>query len=219
MALEPALVFAFLSAPIDTPCYLDRLAKNQLCGLEKHGCGIYTAEGITKLCEGLKGSAVTSLKCAAALWRGGRSSRYIVLIDEAKWAVKDAGVGEDGVGGERVGGGGCGGDDDGGSGCGGGGKADGGEGGGGGGALGPGVAVRIGRFNSMAGREGVVVRRRHDRWAVQMLGEDVPVSELMSFRPDQLEVEDGRGGWRPLEASEIDSFDHANWLAFLSMSF
>ena len=28
--------------------------------------GTYTAEGITKLCEGLKGSAVTSLKCAAA---------------------------------------------------------------------------------------------------------------------------------------------------------
>ena len=28
--------------------------------------GIYTTEGITKLCEGLKGSAVTSLRCAAA---------------------------------------------------------------------------------------------------------------------------------------------------------
>ena len=28
--------------------------------------GTYTAEGITKLCEGLKESAVTSLKCAAA---------------------------------------------------------------------------------------------------------------------------------------------------------
>ena len=28
--------------------------------------GTYTAEGITKLCEGLKGSAVTSLECAAA---------------------------------------------------------------------------------------------------------------------------------------------------------
>ena len=28
--------------------------------------GTYTAEGITKLCEGLKGSAVTSLRCAAA---------------------------------------------------------------------------------------------------------------------------------------------------------
>ena len=49
----------------------------------------------------------------------------------------------------------------------------------------------------MAGREGVIVRRRHDRWAVQMLGEHVPVSRLMSFRPDQLEIGDGRGGWRP----------------------
>jgi hypothetical protein len=30
------------------------------------GHGTYTAKGITKLCEALKGSAVTSLKCAAA---------------------------------------------------------------------------------------------------------------------------------------------------------
>ena len=37
---------------------------NQLCGLDGHGSGTYTTEGITKLCEGLKGSAVTSLKCA-----------------------------------------------------------------------------------------------------------------------------------------------------------
>ena len=38
---------------------------NQLCGLIYNDCGIYTAEGITKLCEALKGSAMTSLKCAA----------------------------------------------------------------------------------------------------------------------------------------------------------
>ena len=59
-----AQAFAFMSAPIDTPCYVDRLARNWLCGLTQHGSGIYTAEGITKLCEGLKGSAVTSLECA-----------------------------------------------------------------------------------------------------------------------------------------------------------
>ena len=40
---------------------------NQLCGLDDEGNGTYTAEGITKLCEGLKGSTVTSLECAAAL--------------------------------------------------------------------------------------------------------------------------------------------------------
>ena len=34
--------------------------------INRDGDGTYTAEGITKLCEGLKGSAVTSLKCAAA---------------------------------------------------------------------------------------------------------------------------------------------------------
>ena len=39
---------------------------NQLCGLDLQGRGTYTAEGITALCEGLKGSAVTSLECAAA---------------------------------------------------------------------------------------------------------------------------------------------------------
>ena len=41
------------------------MASNQLCGLDEYGGGTYTSEGIIKLCEGLKGSAVTSLKCAA----------------------------------------------------------------------------------------------------------------------------------------------------------
>ena len=107
------------------------------------------------------------------------------------------GAGGAGGGGGQVGGGGGGGDDDGGSGGDGDSEAGSGKGGGAGSALGAGVAVRVSWPNSMAGREGVVVRRRHDRWAVQMLGERVPVSELMSFRPDQLEVEDGHFGWRP----------------------
>ena len=45
------------------------MADNQLCGIyyeDGELKGTYTAEGITKLCEGLKGSAVTSLKCDAA---------------------------------------------------------------------------------------------------------------------------------------------------------
>ena len=58
--------FAFLSGPIDTPPSHGSLAGNQLCGLDGYGRGTYTSEGITKLCEALKGSAVTSLKCAAA---------------------------------------------------------------------------------------------------------------------------------------------------------
>ena len=41
------------------------LASNNLCGIAQNGYGTYTAEGITKLCEGIKGSAITSLKCAA----------------------------------------------------------------------------------------------------------------------------------------------------------
>ena len=38
---------------------------NGLCGLSYQGFGTYTTEGITKLCEGLKGSAITALECAA----------------------------------------------------------------------------------------------------------------------------------------------------------
>ena len=56
--------------PIDTASpHLCSLAENQLCGIDRrarNGGGTYTADGITELCEGLKGSAVTSLECAAA---------------------------------------------------------------------------------------------------------------------------------------------------------
>ena len=45
-----------------------------LCGVNPLGNGTYTAEGITKLCEALKGSAVTSLKCAAP-----QSVRFCVI--------------------------------------------------------------------------------------------------------------------------------------------
>ena len=75
-------VFAFVSAPVDTPpSVLGSLTSNQLCGIKETRYvppslsdvlanndafeGTYTTEGITKLCEALKGSAVTSLKCAA----------------------------------------------------------------------------------------------------------------------------------------------------------
>ena len=54
-----------MSAPLDTPPFLGSLANTELCGLGCYGDGDYTAEGITKLCEALKGSAVTWLKCAA----------------------------------------------------------------------------------------------------------------------------------------------------------
>ena len=49
--------------PTPTRTLARSLRWNQLCGL---GEGTYTTEGITKLCEGLKGTAVTSLECAAA---------------------------------------------------------------------------------------------------------------------------------------------------------
>ena len=52
-----------LSAPIDTPPPFGSLADNKLCGLNKYGNGNYTAEGIAKLSEGLKGSSVVSLGC------------------------------------------------------------------------------------------------------------------------------------------------------------
>ena len=58
-------MLAFVSAPVDTPPSLGSLANNQLCGVTPWGSGTYTTEGITKLCEALKGSAATLLKCAA----------------------------------------------------------------------------------------------------------------------------------------------------------
>ena len=75
-------MFAFLSAPVDTATpHLCSLDGDELCGLTRtgatgidqiaatadnpYGTGIYNAEGFAKLCEGLKGSAVTSLECAA----------------------------------------------------------------------------------------------------------------------------------------------------------
>tara|TARA_B100000795_G_scaffold34108_1_gene22472 strand:+ start:321 stop:452 length:132 start_codon:yes stop_codon:yes gene_type:complete len=42
------------------------LGGNRLCGIGFDGRGTYTTEGTTKLCEGLRGSAITSIKCAAA---------------------------------------------------------------------------------------------------------------------------------------------------------
>ena len=49
---------------------LGSLEDNELCGFYKDMYGeihgTYTAEGVTKLCEGLKGSAMTSLKCVGA---------------------------------------------------------------------------------------------------------------------------------------------------------
>ena len=59
----PPQVIACVSAPIDTlllPC--GSLGNNTLCGINESGEGTYTTEGIAMLCEGLKGSAVTSLK-------------------------------------------------------------------------------------------------------------------------------------------------------------
>ena len=41
---------------------LGSLADNALCGVNRNGNGTYTTEGITKLCEALKGSAVTRLR-------------------------------------------------------------------------------------------------------------------------------------------------------------
>ena len=66
-------VFALVSAPLDTPAptlCIGSLTSNAICGVSTgmmgRQQGTYIAEGITKLCEGLKGSAVTSLRCAAA---------------------------------------------------------------------------------------------------------------------------------------------------------
>ena len=56
-----------VSAPFDTAPFLGSLANTALCGTNWLGEHTYTTEGITKLCEALKGSVVTSLKCAITL--------------------------------------------------------------------------------------------------------------------------------------------------------
>ena len=60
-------VIACVSAPVDTAPFLGSLANTALCGINMFGKDTYTTEGITKLCEALKGSVVTSLKCATTL--------------------------------------------------------------------------------------------------------------------------------------------------------
>ena len=42
------------------------LGHDVLCGVDEDGDGEYTTAGITALCEGIMGSSVSSLKCAAA---------------------------------------------------------------------------------------------------------------------------------------------------------
>ena len=63
-------MFAFASAPVDTVVFTaSRLSGNSIGGhyeyYDDEGEFVSTAEGITALCEGLKGSSVTSLKYAA----------------------------------------------------------------------------------------------------------------------------------------------------------
>ena len=44
------------------------LNQNALCGLDSFGYGTYTAEGINKICESLKTSSITLLRCSNAHW-------------------------------------------------------------------------------------------------------------------------------------------------------
>ena len=66
-------MFVFVSAPIDTaPVFAgSRLGSNDIGGHYDHKKGEFVVndntEGIIALCEGLKGSSVTSLECAANL--------------------------------------------------------------------------------------------------------------------------------------------------------
>ena len=67
--MRPPTVFAFvMSAPIDTVVFTaSRLRGNSISGYYDDEDELISApEGITALCEGLKGSSVTSLECAAA---------------------------------------------------------------------------------------------------------------------------------------------------------
>ena len=41
--------------------------RNQLCGVTIFGVGTFTTEGITTLCDGLKQSKVSSLRCVGQI--------------------------------------------------------------------------------------------------------------------------------------------------------
>ena len=62
------VAFAFVSAPVDTaPVFAaSRLGSNGIGGHHDDGEFISNTDGVMALCEGLKGSSVTSLECAAA---------------------------------------------------------------------------------------------------------------------------------------------------------
>ena len=63
-------VFAFVSGPVDTAVFTaSRLSGNRIGGYYDYDAGefVATTKGIIALCEGLKGSSVTSLECAANL--------------------------------------------------------------------------------------------------------------------------------------------------------
>ena len=57
-------------------CLACSFACNSFCGIGHQGGGTYTAVGIAKLCEGLKGSSITTLECAAATPAPMRSSAH-----------------------------------------------------------------------------------------------------------------------------------------------
>ena len=44
------------------------LDRNQLCGVDYGGYGTFTIEGITALCDGLKQSKVSSLRCVGQIY-------------------------------------------------------------------------------------------------------------------------------------------------------
>ena len=55
----------FLALFLHVLRFAHSLADNQICGVNRLNGGTYTAEGITALCEVLKDTQITSLKCAA----------------------------------------------------------------------------------------------------------------------------------------------------------
>ena len=57
---------------------------NQLCGTDRMGNGKYTAEGITVLCEGLKQSNVTTLRCGACFLDMCDSGCYHAFVTSAQ---------------------------------------------------------------------------------------------------------------------------------------
>ena len=81
-------------APLPARC--GSLDNNRLCGLDVMGRGTYTADGINALCEGLKRSGITSLRCGFAPKCSPSRQRPLTRLDSCARSLENNRIGVEG---------------------------------------------------------------------------------------------------------------------------